>query len=965
VTLNPARVAVLAAFSALSIFGILHLPKGPQKDSSPTAFHVIFRHYGVGAEQMETTIALGLESRLRDLTGLKRMQTVCENATVTSDLSFYPSTDRARAFWDLRDRVDRFYQTLPRSVQKPEILGGAADSPPVLIVAFTSRTQNLDEVRQFVETRIKPLVQRLPGAGEVEVGGGRDREVHLVPDEAKLATLGLTDVALSQAVNASLVRYSPGTLDGVFERTDVFFHSYADSPDALGQILVPLPQGGSVRLSELAKVSWGLRERENLSRSDGQEKITLYVRDNGAGNTVELCQKALSLLPKSNAALSWDVVTNFAKEFDDGFQDLLVALAWGLTLGALSLVFFRPQLRAVLVLLLGLVLAGAGVLAVLPVFGFSLSGEVLASLAAAFGLAVDPFVIVLQAPHDKPSLTRSLVTAVATTILALLPLAFQGEADPVLPLLSSVLIATLLLATVLALGFASRFQGPPPHRFKPAENLLAVCEKAFASVILLVESFPRACLLAGLTWSGLVVFGFVLLQPSFSTTPSPGTLTFRVDFENKTSITVVDERLRPFLAQAQKIAGVVRVDSFVRNGGAVVTVAFNAGIQSASALKIQVRFLGENLYGASLFFPGTQETGSHRLDVTVTGADPLVLRSICRSAAKALEAHRIARDAVFHFKDFPPQLIYVPYSTELASVQTSPQALLSALRQRQFAPVTSKVVWCDREYDVRLGRPGREKTSSEAQRGVLAVEGRSLNVAQFGQFHWATERDRITRVDGVRAESFSVTLDSTQLSKINESLSAVLDQQVLPQGYAFRLSSELSDTQALFAQLFAAFGLCLLLIAAGLAFRFNELRSPFLVLSVVPGSFLPPLAVVYLTGTPFTLSLLVAFIAASGLVTNNAIILAEAWKNELATVPTLQPSIALQKAFSGRVRALLTSSTAAMLASLPLLLSGQQAGELARSLALVVFWGVPGSLLSAFVLFPCFALKKNNPKRTG
>ncbi|NNM68098.1 MAG: efflux RND transporter permease subunit [Spirochaetales bacterium] len=963
VALKPARAAVLAAFASLSIFGIMHLPIGPQKDSSTPAFHLILRHYGVGAEQMETTIAIGLEARLRDLVGLKRMQTVCESSTVTADLSFFPSTDRSRAYWDLRDRLERFYQTLPPSVQKPEILGGSADSPPVMIVTLTSKTQTLDEVRQFVETKLKPLIQRLPGAGEVEVGGGRDREVHIVPDEAQLAARGLADASLSQAVQASLVRFSPGSINDAFKRTGVYFDSFAGSPEALAQIRVPLPQGGSVQLSDLAEVTWGLRERENLSRSDGQEKISLYIRDNGAGNTVELCKKSLALLPKSSDVLSWDVVNNFAGEFDASFQDLLEALAWGLTLAALSLAFFRPQVSAVLVLFGGLVLAGAGVLALIPVWGFSLSGEVLASLAAAVGLAVDPFVIVLLSPSDKPTPARSLVTAAATTVLALLPLIFQGKADPILPLLSLILTAALVLAAVLALGFAASFQRPHQDQgnFKSAEFLLAACENAFAGVIRFAKRFPRVGLLGGLTWTGIAALGFAFLQPSFQATTSPGPLTFRVDFENKMSITVIDERLRPFLARIQKISGVIRVDSLSRSGGAVVTVAFHTEQQSAAELKKNIRSLGENLYGASLYFPGNLEKDSHTVAVTVTGSDPQLLRTICSSAAQALLSQGIARDAVFHFKDFPPQLVYTPSLSELAAVQTTPQAFLTALRQRQFAPVTSKVVWGEREYDVRTGRFGKAVT--EAQAGVLAIEGRALSAAQFGRFQWTTERDRITRVDGARAETFSVTIASAQLSQISERLRATLGKLVLPLGYALRLSSDLSDTQELFGQLFAAFGLCLLLIAAGLAFRFNELSSPALILAVVPGSFLPPLAIVFLSGTPFTLSLLVAFIAASGLVTNNAILLAEGWKNELASSPFLQPADALQKAFNGRIRGFLASSVAAMLASLPLLFSAQQAGDLARSLALVVFWGVPGSFVSAFVLFPFFALAQTERRK--
>jgi HAE1 family hydrophobic/amphiphilic exporter-1 len=99
---------------------------------------------------------------------------------------------------EVRDRVNRVLAQLPDGVDPPRIEKLDPDAQPIYYVALRG-PGTPQELTEFADDELKGPLEGLPGVGSVQIMGGREREIGVRLDPARLEALGLaiTDVALA------------------------------------------------------------------------------------------------------------------------------------------------------------------------------------------------------------------------------------------------------------------------------------------------------------------------------------------------------------------------------------------------------------------------------------------------------------------------------------------------------------------------------------------------------------------------------------------------------------------------------------------------------------------------------------------------------------------------------------------------------------------------------------------------
>jgi multidrug efflux pump subunit AcrB len=465
-----AALCVLLAAGALSLAVLAGRENIPPRETGPRGFTLVLRHYGVDVREMERTVAIPLEDTLSALKGVKHILSSVENGQVRVFVTF--EGESPAAYEAVSDAAQRVYESLPSSAQRPEILSSDDTRIPVWTAAVFSAAPSggagppgggagAAALGTLLERVIKPALEGLEGAGEVEIFGAGLPEIVIALKSEEAAARGLNAPALARFLGTNDLLLPAGTLR--YGERDLLVMVDGRYPDAasLAGAYLPPDMGGPVRLGEIARIYERDREPDTLSRLNGKETAVISVMAASGADLGSLSRKIQGELNQfSTLPLELRVLSDRGAEEGAALRSVFGAALQGAFAVALMAALLGSKRRtpagenpggvhpAALrrgrplgpALICALMVPFICILsaALLAALGFSLNRVLLAGLSAGVGAAVDAAILCsegfkdLRSPEEGREALRKLwpplVSGSVTTIAALLPLTVMGPA---------------------------------------------------------------------------------------------------------------------------------------------------------------------------------------------------------------------------------------------------------------------------------------------------------------------------------------------------------------------------------------------------------------------------------------------------------------------------------------------------------------------------------------------------------
>ncbi|MGA2975801.1 MAG: efflux RND transporter permease subunit [Spirochaetia bacterium] len=987
------RTTIISVLLILIVLIAALLPSlqfGPSRAVGAAVFSISIEYFGVDAEEMERRISIPLEDAISPLPGIQRLRSTSEYGKSVVEATLFPATAPDKFYLALRDAVHTLCASFPKAVQRPVIQSTASGQRPSLIATVLLEGATLDETRDLVEKTVKPGLEQIDGVGDLEVGGGSQREVHVLVDQKKAAAAGLSFNDIASILQAQYLSRPIGRLRTAATDTPIILDGRYDSLEQLAALALVLQKNRTVRLGEVAAVSYGGRELDAISRIDQQQRVTLYVTCSGTANVVAVSQAIRrKLAALSRPALSFDVVYDLGAEIAESIQEVLRSLA----IAAAIVAFFvgavlRPLRNAALLALLlpFVVLASA---ALLSSAGLSIDHNILAGIGVGIGMIVDPGIIMLSAlvGWQGHSLRRStgetvkelvspLVASVATIVIVLVPLSYMGRSVSGLAEVSYALAIMLSVSLACALlflpSFAARERRSPGH-FPPRRHgivLIAldqrriIARRAGRTVDFLV-AWAGAHSLAVLAGTAAVcamgvLAGFqmdLVLTPA----PSPHSVYAHIEFESGTRIDTIDRRTAWLAGQIEGMRGVSHVETIARRESSELTATMEGDADDRVRVREALVERGRHIMDAFVYLPEGASGADQAIEVSLIGPDNATLRDTAKQVADSLRGSPWVSQVVLNFKEGPPAYILAIDHDTASGCNLSTAAIANTLRWSMHGPVALKWFEPDsQEIDLRVqsGPAERGDLSAIKRTSIIGPQGHVVSVGELGAFQRAQPPSRIFRVDRQRAVSFTAHSGIRDTGIVLKNLETFLASVALPSGYAFRIDRLLYDRLRQFQTLAMLFIAALFLVFITLAAQMESLSSPLLVISIVPVALSVPLGFLWLTHAGIDVSVIVSLIIMSGIIVNNAILVVDRTLKRCAGLDSYSAGEvrrSLRYAVRRRTRALFLTSATTLLGVAPFLLGASTGSELFRPLAVVVFWGTVASVVATFLVLPAIA----------
>ncbi len=466
----------------LIIFGVycyMALPRESEPDITIPNVFVSTSYRGVSPADIETSVTIEIEKKLKNIDGVKKLQSVSAEGLSSINVEFVTGTDIDQALQDVKDKVDEALGSLPSDLEDdPRVFEVNLSELPIVVFSLSGPC-GLQCLKEIADD-LKDDIEGVPGVLEVEVTGGLEREIRIEVTTDKLAYYGLNIGALQQAVYKENQNTSGGNIrlgDGRFQlRVPGEFRS----PEEIYGIVVGSHQGQPIYLKDVARVVDGFKEETSRSRLDGRAAVNLAVKKRSGENIIAISKEIDKLITQEQK--NWPKDTSITKVMDKSrdiilmVEDLENNILTGLVL-VLIVIFFAMGVRNALLVSLAIPFSMLLSFTVLYLMGVTLNMVVLFSLTLALGMLVDNAIVIVEniyrfmeqgiprktaAMRATSEVAYPVIGSTITTLAAFSPLLFwpgiMGDFMGYLPLtLIVTLSSSLFVALVINPAMASIF----------------------------------------------------------------------------------------------------------------------------------------------------------------------------------------------------------------------------------------------------------------------------------------------------------------------------------------------------------------------------------------------------------------------------------------------------------------------------------------------------------------------------
>jgi heavy metal efflux system protein len=977
------------------------LPVDAYPDLSPPMVEINTQWPGHSAEEVERLITVPIEREMNGIPRENDLRSISLYALSDVDITFDGDADRNFARQQVFNRLGDI--SLPSGVA-PSV--EPLTSPSGLIYRYTlqSPDRSPTELKTFEDWTVEPQFRSVPGVADDSGFGGGTMQYQVLLDQYRLAGAGLSPQQVESALSAN----NGNGGGGFYSEGGQFYYvrglGRLSTTDDIGNVVVAEHDGIPTLVKDVANVTLGIAPRLGefgIGRQNDAVEGVIMLR------TGEKTQDVLKRVEAKTQELNASILPKDVKlvpfyDRSDLVHETVITvennLLRGMLLVVVILIFFLYDVRSGLIVAVTIPLSLLFAFACLDLQGAS--ANLLSIGAIDFGILVDAAVIMVENIYrrlaesdERPDnlmavirdaaaeVDRPLFYSVVVIVVSFLPIyvltgpsgvLFKPMADTMIFALIGSLIVTLTLLPPLCSWLMRK--GVRERRNRIFERIRSSYTRGLDHCL----ERPRGTIAV----SAALLLASLLLSADVGAEFMPhldegalwvrATMPYTISFDESAKMV---PQIRSIIASFPEVT-IVGSEHGRPDDGTDPTGFFNAefyvGLKPYSewhgAIRTKPQLIGA-INDKLQSFPGvtfnyTQpaedavdeaETGlKSALAVKLFGSDLSVLEQKGKAIKSVLEHVRGIRDVTLVQELGQPSLSIRIDRSKIARYGINVDDINGLIQTAIGGDVATQVVQQDKEFDLVVRLEGQYRNDPVAIGNILVAtaEGQHIPLKELADISVGNGASFIYREGNSRFIGVQFSVEGRDLAgAVQDAMAQVKAKVPLPQGYRADWGGEYSEYTASRAQLMAIVPLTLLLIFLLLFFLYRNFKFPAIALiGVLMSAPVGGILALWLTGTPFSVSSGIGFLALFGVSVQTALVYIS-YVNELRLSGTaLGPAI--REAAILRLRPIMMTALVAALGLLPAALATGVGTDTQRPFAVVIVGGLITCLAIVIFLMP-------------
>lgn len=1016
-----AATMLLASGLLLGVYSSKFLKIGLLPNAVTPGLSVITRYPGVAPEKIEKLLTKPIEEKVAEVPGIEQLSSLSEDGESKINVIFGSNVELKVKIIEVQEKLEQIRQTFSREVEAPYIVPYDPSDRPVFILSLSSKSYDLKYIRGLADKRIKYNFSKVDGVSEVFVGGGTIREIQIFADPLKLISynISLSDIVSLVQANNKYIPAGPLREPNITRSiiTDFKYKSVKEISDTL----IPYGKDQVIPLRSVAEVKDHFREPENISRSNGTEKVSIYVMKSGIANTAAVtagCRRVLSELnfPDLNIEVDYDQGEFIEKAIKRVTSEIIL----GSIIAALILWLFLRQISITLVTAIVIPASILTTFLFLFFFKIELNVMTLSGLALGVGLIIDNAIVVVEKiahlNNSKSNRESNIVTTVGlvkfevlsstlTIVIVFLPIFFTNQntrdlyKDLAISLSLSMLVSLFLSLTIIP-SFFNQLQSPVAvnigeryarfmHRLSAKivnwriYNLLRVSLERRTHSLANFGLGPlkkkyRKWVLAGcrnlrlnLLLLVLTVAGgsaaFHFAKKEFIDPIDSGEINASVELDTGINLDHTEKAVKEIEKALMQHPAVEKITAKIEKWHASLYVKMKKELRSSlssDAFIAELKSITAQFRNAYIYFNQSADGGDSReIDIDLFGDDHTILKKLARDLSQELkQAIPGLTEIVLRFREGKPAIEISPKHVELSRLGFTNARIGELFRGALYGIVVTKFYEGDREIDVRLKLdPGFINTPEKLKGLYIPGDVKDfVPISSVLKIQEGTEETKLYRKNKQKTVSITAKLGGIDTGTAGQLLRDYLNRYPFEKNYHYDFGENYKkQLEGQREMVFAAMA-SVLLIYFLLGALYESFTTPLFVILTVPVSILMSLIVTVVLGKSLNVSVYIGFILTAGISVSGAIMLVSTIRHKQGTQKGVKAVFA---AVFERFRPITMTTSVTVVSMLPLILDYGEGSNLWRPLAFTIMTGVLFSLLVTLYLIPVLEISVASPKK--
>ncbi len=354
---------------------------------------------GAAPAEIETEVTDIVEGAVNTVPGIEEMRSTSSQGRSNVTLTFDLDKDPDQAYQEIQQKLSGVVNRLPETADPPIVRKSDPDSQPVLIFAV-SAPRSVVELTDLVQNQIQERIENAEGVGEVQIFGGREREIkiYINPDRLKAYNLSVTEV--SNAIRAQNQELPGGAVNEGSRSLNLRTISKITDVNQFNEIVVVTRNGFPIKIKDVGRVEDGGVEPTTAAALDGTQAVFLAIRKQSGSNTIELIsgvkQRMAEILPTLPPDLKVAVTRDQSEFIENSLHAIEEHLIIGGILASVIVFLFLWNFRSTIISALAIPVSIIASFAIIAVLGYSLNQMTMLALTLMVGIVIDDAIVVLE-----------------------------------------------------------------------------------------------------------------------------------------------------------------------------------------------------------------------------------------------------------------------------------------------------------------------------------------------------------------------------------------------------------------------------------------------------------------------------------------------------------------------------------------------------------------------------------------
>ncbi len=965
---------------------------------------------GVPASIMEDRVTRQLEEQLAITEDAITVDSETSEGRSAVGLSFPYGVDINNALRDASIRLDRAKRFLPENDEPPVIYKRDPAQIPVMELVVSSEKLNSVELRTWADYIFSKWFLNLPGVAAVEIGGGLEREIQIIPDQEKLANIGLSLQDFAEQISSQNTDSPGGRM--IARRQEITTRSEGRFSSLKELKQLPLQPSNAtsndnssiddtIRVNDVAQVIDRHKDERLRIRLNKVPGVKLSIQKQPQANTIAVVNEVkhrIQNLQLQNAIpgdIRLAVVDDQSVFVRHAVTNASIAAATGALLAMCVIYLFLGSMLRTLIIGTAIPIGILVTFTIMQIFGLTLNIMTLGGLALGMGLLIDSTIVMLEnitrhqsqgdtsdedAINAAIEVNSPIVASTSTNLGALLPFLFIGGMSGLLfqeliITITSAMLASLVVALTLvpALGAKIKYKQVKPNLINKLIEIFKVKYKNNAGQFLNnpVKTMLIFCLLLGFAIYQINITKRIELprvdegQVSLSISGDAGMQLEEMD-------SAVD-KIEDLLLQQEEVATLFTIaggsvfgrSEFENSNYSSIKIQLQPSDQRTMTsdqwtkhIKKKIDALNLTGFKMRLRVRGVRglhlARGSDDVSIHIRGENLDTLRELGDQAVDLLEPVAGLKNLSHSYEEIKAELNIRIDRQRAAEFGVDASVIGRALKIALDGEIISNYIEGDKDFDIRIRLPRANSYNPNVLQNLMVEykNGNAIRLGDIAHVNRAPTASRIVRSYQQRIVEIFASYDPDySQTKVLAEVLAKLGALELPDGYVLYDNDTNKTLEEGQKTGLAILLLAIFLVLVVMAVQYESLLNPLIIMISIPFAAIGVAIGLYINADmSLSMPVWLGLIMLTGIVVNNAIVLVEQIEIEREHNDALIDSV--KNAAALRLRPILMTTLTTVFGMMPLAIGLGEGSEMLQPLAFVIVWGLSFSLFVSLILVP-------------